>query len=296
MSINSLTIIGERINPGFASSKALLDAQDIGGLQKLAVSQHQKGAEYLTINVGEQADTSPEFLAHLIEAVQEVSDLPLSFDYPHQSIQELCLKTYDQSKAAGRKPIVNSISELRLGMLDLLKIRPFRLVAMASERLENGQPMPNTTPQEIAQTAIRMAERIITTAPEMTLDDILIDVSLCPLATDTEGQTRRAIEAIQIIGSDPSLKGIHIVVGLSNLGIMLPKLATDGSRLSTKLESAFLTLTMPTGLDTALATPGRDYQFLPDDDFVLQGFKEAISMDGYDTLICLKKLYKKGTP
>lgn len=296
MSINNLTIIGERINPGFASSKALLDAQDIEGCQKLAISQQEKGAHYLTINVGVQATASPDFLVRLIKAVQEVVDLPLSFDSPHQMIQELCLKTYDQTKAAGRKPIVNSISELRLEMLDLLKIRPFRLVVMASERLENGYAMPNVTPAEIAQTAKRMAERIISTGPGMTLDDILIDVSLHPLATDTEGKTRRAIEAIQMIGSDPDLKGIHMIVGLSNLGIMLPKFAIDGSRLSVKLESAFLTLTMPYGLDTVLATPGRDYQILPEDDFILQGFKEAISLDGYDTLLRLRQLYQKGTP
>lgn len=294
MSISSLTIIGERINPGFVSSKALLDTQDIEGLQKLAVSQKEKGARYLTINIGDQATASPDFLTRLITAVQAVVDLPLSFDYPHQSIQKRCLETYDQAKAGGRKPIVNSISELRLQMLDLIKIRPFRLVVMASERLENGYAMPNVTPEEIAQTARRMADRILTTAPDMTLDDILIDVSLCPLATDTEGQTRRAIEAIRLIGGDPALKGIHMLVGLSNLGIMLPKTAIDGSRLSVKLESAFLTLTLPHGLDTALATPGRDYQILPEDDFILQGFKEAIALDGYDTLMRLQQLYRKG--
>jgi len=296
MSISNLTIIGERINPGFARSRALLEAQDIEGLQQLAVSQKEKGARYLTINVGEQATASPDFLVRLIEAVQAVVDLPLSFDYPHQTVQEICLRTYDQAKAAGRKPIVNSISELRLEMLALLKIRPFRLVAMASERLEGGYAMPNVTPEEIARTAKRMVERIVSAGPGMTLDDILIDVSLCPLATDTEGQTRRAIEAIRLIGSDPDLKGIHMLVGLSNLGIMLPKFATDGSRLSTKLESAFLTLTMPYGLDTVLATPGRNYRILPEDDFVLQVFKKAISLDGYDTLLCLQQLYRKGTP
>lgn len=293
MTLSHLTLIGERLNPGFASSKALLDEEDIKGLQELAVSQVQRGAHYLTINVGDKATRDPSFLVKLIEAVQEVVNVPLSFDYPHRSVQEICLKTYQQDKARGRKPIVNSVTELRLDMLGLLKIQPFRLVLMASERLENGKALANRTAEEVARTAKRLAQRIVSENCGLTLDDLLIDVSLCPIASDTEGHTRRAVEAIRLIGTDPDLRGVHLMVGLSNLGIMLPKLALDGSRLSTKVESAFLTLTVPHGLDTILATPGRDYQILPEDDFVLRGFKEAIALDGFDTLLRLQQLYRK---
>lgn len=296
MTLSHLTLIGERLNPGFASSKALLDEEDIKGLQELAVSQVQRGAHYLTINVGDKATRDPSFLVKLIEAVQEVVNVPLSFDYPHRSVQEICLKTYQQDKARGRKPIVNSVTELRLDMLGLLKIQPFRLVLMASERLENGKALANRTAEEVARTAKRLAQRIVSENCGLTLDDLLIDVSLCPIASDTEGHTRRAVEAIRLIGTDPDLRGVHLMVGLSNLGIMLPKLALDGSRLSTKVESAFLTLTVPHGLDTILATPGRDYQILPEDDFVLRGFKEAIALDGFDTLMRLQQLYRKDTP
>ena len=134
---------------------------------------------------------------------------------------------------------------------------------MASERLENGKALPNLAAEEVAETARRLALRIVNDRCGFTLDDLLIDVSLCPIASDSEGHTKRAIEAIRLIGRDSELRGVHLMVGLSNLGIMLPKLALDGSRLSTKLESAFLTLTVPHGLDTILATPGRDYQILP---------------------------------
>lgn len=293
MSLPHLTLIGERINPGFASSKALLDAEDLPALQALAVSQVEKGAHYLTINVGDKATSRPEFLVKLIEAVQAAAEVPLAFDYPNHAVQELCLRTYQPAKARGRKPIVNSVSELRLDMLDLIRIQPFRLVLMASERVENGKELPNTNAEEVAQTARRLARRIVGNGSGLTLDDLIVDVSLCPIATDSEGQTRRAIEAIKLIGRDPELQGVHLIVGLSNLGIMLPKLALDGSRLSTKLESAFLTLTRPHGLDTILGTPGRDYQMLPPDDFVLRGFEEAIALDGFETLLRLQELYRR---
>lgn len=296
MPFSSLTLIGERINPGFASSKAMLDAEDLPALQALAVSQVEKGAHCLTINVGDKATERPEFLVRLIEAIQEAVDVPLAFDYPHRSVQEICLRTYRPDTARGRKPIVNSISELRLDMLELTGIQPFRLVLMASERVENGRELPNTTAEEVAQTARRLVQRVAGNGGGFAPEDLFIDVSLCPLATDSEGHTRRAIDAIKIIGRDPDLKGTHLIVGLSNLGVMLPKFARDGSRLSTKLESAFLTLTVPHGLDTILGTPGRDYQMLPPDDFVLRGFQEAIALEGFETLLRLQELYKPPTP
>jgi 5-methyltetrahydrofolate--homocysteine methyltransferase len=293
MALDNLTIIGERINPGFLSSKALLESQDIKGLQELAVAQVHKGAKYLTINVGEQAVKDPAFLAAVIQAVQAVVDVPLSFDYPNLSVQEVCLKTYDAARARGRKPIVNSLTELRWDMLDVLKIQPAKLVLMASERKEDGAAVPNHDAREIALTARRMVHRLVGDGHHLAADDLFLDVSLCPIATDTEGQTRRAIEAIRLIGRDPELRGVHMLVGLSNLGIMLPKHALDGSRLSVKVESSFLTLTMPHGLDTILGTPGREYQMLPEDDFVFRGFKEAIACEGFDTLTRVQELYQR---
>lgn len=288
-----LTIIGERINPGFARSRELLERQDLTGLQALAQAQVQKGCQYLTINVGEKAGQDPHFLVELIRAVQAVVDVPLSFDYPHESVQETCLKTYDAAKARGRKPIVNSVSELRWEMLEVLKIQPAKVVLMASERKENGREVANDTAAAIAQTAHRMVRRMLQDGYGLTPDDLLVDVSLCPIATDTEGLIRRAVEAIRLLHADPMLHGVHRLVGLSNLGIMLPKLALDGGALPTRIESSFLTLTMPCGLDTILGTPGRDYQLLPPEDFVLKGFQEAIQLEGTEALLRVRQLYRK---
>ncbi len=289
----NLTIIGERINPGFALSKDLLDRRDIPGLQSLARGQVEKGCDYLTINVGEKAQRDTAFLAEVIRAVQAVVDVPLSFDCPQASVQEICLRTYDAAKARGRKPIVNSISELRWDMREVLKIQPAKVVLMASERLENGQKIANETSLEIVRTARRMMDRLLSNGLGLAPDDLFVDVSLHPIATDTDGLIRKAVDAIRLLGGATELRGVHLLVGLSNLGIMLPKVALDGSRLSVQIESAFLTLAMPYGLDTILGTPGRAYRILPADDFVFQGFCEAIQLEGIDALERLRRLYRR---
>jgi 5-methyltetrahydrofolate--homocysteine methyltransferase len=222
-----------------------------------------------------------------------VVSLPLSFDYPNVSVQEVCLKTYDPAKAKGCKPIVNSVTERRWEMLDVLKIQPAKVVFMASERVENGQEIANQDAKEIAHTAARMVTRVLSNGHGLVADDLLIDVSLCPLASDTEGRIGRAIEAIRLISLEPALRGVHTLVGLSNLGIMLPKQAIDGEPLPVRVESSFLTLTVPNGLDTILGTPGRNYQLLSDDDLVFRGFKEAIAIGGFESLLRVQELYQR---
>lgn len=290
MSLPGLIIIGERINPGFASSKALLEAKNLDGLAQLAKDQVAKGAQYLTLNSGEAPEKDPEFQIALTKAIQNAVSVPISFDSPNPLVQELYLRTYDPAKANGQKPLINSIAQTRWNMVELLKIQPAKVVLMASERLENGMAIANKTAEEVHKTARIMVADIKQIAP-LSNDDIFIDVSVGPIATDSEGLTKMAIESIRLIGQDADLKGVHIVVGLSNLSVMLPKEATDGSPLKVHMESAFLTVAMPLGLDAILGTPGRKYEFLPENSLVLQGFKEAIEEEEFEIIMRVKKLY-----
>ncbi len=293
MSLPGLSIIGERINPGFASSKILLDNGDLEGIRDLARSQVRKGAVALNLNVGDRALREPESMAEVIRAVQDVVEVPLSFDFPNVEVQEVCLRAYDQERAGGKPPIVNSISELRWEMLDLLAIRPFRIILMASERNEGGQRVPNRTPEEVHRTAARMVGKVLERG-DLVPDDLIIDVSVGPVAADTEGLTKMAVEGIRLIGADGDLQGIHMSVGLSNISIMLPAKAFDGKPLKSRVESAFLTLTVPHGLDMIIGTPGRKYESLPDDDPVLIGFREAMDLGGIEGVTRIQQLYREG--
>lgn len=287
-----LTIISDRINPGFKSTRALLDAGDLPGLQALARQQVAAGASALDFTIGPRARDDPQFLTEAIRAVQDAVDVPLCFDYPSAEIQEVCLKTYDPQKARGARPIVNSLAETRWEMTQLLKIRPFIVMLMASERLEDGAGKPNRTADEISATAKRCALRL---AKEhgLTMDDIIIDVTVSALIADMSGQNRAALEAIGRIRADSDLQGIHISGGISNIGQQLPAKAADGSDLKRQLQCAFLTLAVPQGMDTVLATPSEQLGLLPGDNFVLQIFRQALQATGTNVLREVRKLYRK---
>ncbi|MGC2418928.1 MAG: dihydropteroate synthase [Candidatus Acidiferrales bacterium] len=292
MAIPGVSIIGDRINPGFKTTKALIEAQDVAGLQALAVRQVQAGAWCLDVTVGSRGYTDFQFLTEVIRALQAAVDVPLCFDYPSAAVQEVCLKAYDPAKAKGRKPVVNSLAETRLEMLDLVKICPFQVVLMASERLEEGSAKSNKLTSEVLGVARRMTAKL-TQEYGFSRSDILVDVTIHSLISDLEGLTKMALDAIRSIGEDPELKGIHIMGGMTNIGNMLPPLKFDGVSLRQLTENAFLTLAVPLGFDTIMGTPWNDFRLLPDDNVVLQTLKDFNELKGLDAMRRLRKLWAR---
>lgn len=288
----AIKIIGERINPGFKSTRALFDNEDIPGIQALAVKQAEAGASWLNVNIGARALTDREFMARVIRAIQEVVTVPLSFDFPSADVQKVCLAAYDRARAGGASPIVNSITEHRWDLIDLYApMGPFKVVLMASERVENGVAFGNKSADEIYTTARRCALRLHKEYG-MPLGDILIDMSVSAIIADTTGLNRATLDAIARIGADPELKGVHMMGGLSNIGQQLPPKAVDGSDLKHSLECAFLTIAAPLGFDTVLGTPWRGYHPLPEDHYVLQTYRNFLEQTGSNALRAVRKFYR----
>ncbi|MCC7114863.1 MAG: dihydropteroate synthase [Burkholderiales bacterium] len=293
MSIPGLTIIGERINPGFRSTQALFDDEDFAGIQALAVRQAQAGASYLNVNAGTQALRDPKFMIEVVRAIQAVVDLPLSLDCPDYTVLKSVLEAYDPARARGRKPVINSISESRWELAELMKIRPCKAILMSSEQERDGRSVPNRSGAEVHEVATRKVRRLLAGGYAQGPDDFFVDVSIATLAADTEGVIRMALDGIRLVHADPEMAGVHIMGGLSNLPQHLPAKAADGSDLRYHLECAFLTVAMPMGFDTVLGTPWRDYRLLPDDNFVLREFRRIIALSDSDALMAVVDLYQE---
>lgn len=287
----NIGIIGERINPGFKSTRALFDNQDIPGIQALAVKQAEAGARYLNVNIGAQALTDPQWMARVIEAIQEAVSIPISFDFPSKKVQEICLSCYDAEKAGGELPIVNSITEHRWDLMELYGEYKFKVILMASERVEEGVAKGNKTADEIYSTARRATLRLKNDYG-MPLDHIFIDMSVSAIIADTEGLNSSTVKAIRLIGADPELQGVHMMGGLSNIGQQLPPKAADGSDLKHGLENAFLTLTVPHGFDYVLGTPWRGYEQLDEEHYVLTTYRNFLEQRGSNALRAVRKFYR----
>jgi cobalamin-dependent methionine synthase I len=288
MAIEGLQIIGESINDSVPSTRRLFDAGDLDAVVELARSQDEKGAAYIDVNVGSRP---PELMAELVKKIQAVTAKPLSIDTPDAEIAKAGLEAYDPQRAGARKPILNSISPLRVPMFELAQVQPFKPILLASERDVEGRSRPCRTADETYEAARYLRDAALYCDPRMTNDDLIIDPGIAPVGTDAEGNLKRLMAAIQRIHNDEDFAGVHVSVGLSNFTVMLPPKRADGSPLKGPLESAFLTKAMPLGLDMIVGSVKRNYQLLPADHPAMICLEDVLAAEGFDAILRIREFY-----
>lgn len=294
MQFENLIVVGDRINPqGFKNTARMIEQEDFPGLQALAVKQVEAGAHYLDLTVGPRAYKDLEFLRKVLVAIQDAVKVPLCIDYPVKDIVAACLEVYDAGKCGGQAPLINSVAETRMEMFGLLEIAPCKMIVMTSEYVdESGHPKRSKRPEEVIGAGRRLVEKL-TNDCGLKPDDIFVDVTINSMISDTEGLTKMALDAIAGIRSDPVMRGVHIIGGLTNIGNMVPKVAFDGMSLRMCLESAFLTRAVPLGFDAVMGTPWNDLRPLPEGHEVLTAFDEVIRLTGLNAMRRLRLLWAK---
>lgn len=288
MTVTGLSIIGESINDSIPSTQKLFEAGNFEAIKDLARMQDERDAAYIDVNVGRRP---PEFMAEVVRHIQDATHKPLSIDTPDMATAEAGLKAYHPEKAGQALPILNSISPLRLEMLSLFDVQPFMPILMISERAENGKSKPNHTAEEIHETAHFMIDAVRHSAQNLPNEHCIFDPGVPALGSDMDGATEVVLEALGRMHADPELAGMHASVGLSNFTNMLPRRKPDGSPVRSPLESAFLTLAMPVGLDMVIGSVKRKYRLLSEDDPALVCVKEVFERKGPDRLKRLMEFY-----
>ena len=288
MPLPGLTVIGESINDSVPSTRKLYDANDIAEIRALAKLQDEKGARYIDVNVGKRG---PEFMAAIVREVQSATARPLSIDTPDPVLAEAGLRAYDRGRAGGAMPILNSISMLRMSMLDLYAIQPFMPILIISERMEDGVSRPNRTAAETYATAQQIVAALGKSKYKIPPEQCVIDPGIAPIGSDTEGYTRNLMESLRLLKADAQFDKCHRSVGLSNFTVMLPSKRPDGSPVRGPLESAFLTRAMPLGLDMIIGSVNRNYQVLTDDHPAMKCFDDVCRLEGFDIILKVQEFY-----
>jgi cobalamin-dependent methionine synthase I len=281
-----LNILAEKINDSVPSTHVLFEQGKIDEIVNLAKEQAEQGARYIDVNIGPR---DPRLMVELIKAIQDHITLPLSIDTPSYEIAELALKAYDPAKAGGEKPILNSIGPKRLRMFDLLQIQPCKVIMIVNEKEDDGKAVVCTEAVHV----VEAAQQMYTHAQKHNLsnDDIIFDPSIAPISTDMKGLTRMTVNAVAAIGSTPLFKGCHMSVGLSNFTVMMPSKTKSGQLVKTPLENAFLSLTVPKGLDYIVGSTKKKYDFLPEDHLAMQTVYKVLSLTGIEAVKAVRQFY-----
>lgn len=286
MAIDTLHIIGESINDSVPSTRQLYEAEDYDAIGELAFFQTENGATVIDVNVGSRA---PEVMRRAVEAVQSRSSLPLSIDTPDRELASAGLLACDLDRG---KPILNSISPLRIEMFELYSLVPFRPILLISERrLPDGTGGPCRDADETYEAALQLFK--IAKSYGIPNEDIFFDAGIAPLATDTEGNLSRLLASLEMIHNNSEMRGTHASVGLSNFTVMLPaKRKVDDSPVKSPLESAFLTLAMPLGLDYVIGSVKRNYRILANDDQAMSCVTDVLRLRGVEALKRVRSFYR----
>jgi cobalamin-dependent methionine synthase I len=206
-------IIGENIHIISDKVKAALQERNAAFFQDLAVRQVEAGANALDLNLGPRKKDWEEVFPWLVETVEAVVDVPLSFDSTNLQGIEAGLK-----KVTKAQPIINSTSAEpeRLERVPLVaKQYNARLVALTMGT--SGIPVAADARVTIAiENLIPRALEIDFPVSDLIIDPLVLTVSGC------QEYCPELIEAIRTlqVAWDPTPP---ISVGLSNVSNSVPR-------------------------------------------------------------------------
>ena len=227
-------LVGERINPSMRTAMAqdLLNG-DYTTVQREAIEQVEAGAMALDVSAGIPQAKEQNILPKLIQAVQEVVDVPLSITANSPDALRKALDTY-QGRA-----LVNALSADHVTLAAFLPIvaeYQAACVIMCSD--ENGIPDEFGPRVAIAEKALALADDA-----GISRDSVLIDPVVMPIGAQHKvGQTvLSTIDALQ------NTLRVNTICGVSNISIGLPNRVT--------LNAAFLSMLIARGVPIAITNP-----------------------------------------
>lgn len=235
-------ILGENIHIISDKVKEALKIRDAGFFQDLAVKQVEAGAQALDLNLGPRKNDWADVFPWIVETVEAVVDVPLSFDSTNLDGIEAGLK-----KISKAQPIINSTSAEpeRLEKVPLLaKKYNTRLLALTMGK--SGIPVAADERVNIALEALipRMLE-IDFPISDLIIDPLVLTVSGCQQYCP---QLIEAVRTLQFAWDPPPT----ISVGLSNVSNAVPN---ENHALINRVYCAML---MGVGLSMMIANPMDD--------------------------------------
>ncbi len=232
-------IIGENIHIISSKVKEAIKEKDAKFFQELAVMQVEAGAQALDLNLGPRKKDGEELFPWMVETVEAVVDVPLSFDTTNLAGIEAGLK-----KITKAQPIINSTSAdpERLEKVPLVaKEYNTKLIALTM-----GKGMIPVTADERVSIAV---EQLIPRMLE--IDFPVTDLIIDPLVLTVSGCQEYCPELIEAIRTlqyvwDPSP---HISVGLSNVSNAVPNANRP------LINQVYCAMLMGVGLQMMIADP-----------------------------------------
>lgn len=227
-------LIGERINPtGKKLFKEALRNNDIDYILGEGLSQQDRGAHILDVNVGLPEIDEVQMLKKVSFELQAIIDLPLQIDTTDVNAMEEALRQYNG------KAMINSVNgkeEVMHEIFPLVKKYGGLVVCLTLD--EDGIP-------DNAEKRVEIAKKIIDKAASFGIakKDLIFDTLAMTVSADSNA-AKATLEALRAIRYD---LGCHTSLGVSNVSFGLPEREI--------VTATFFALAMENGLSAAIMNP-----------------------------------------
>ncbi|CEO89332.1 methyltetrahydrofolate cobalamin methyltransferase [Syntrophaceticus schinkii] len=229
-----MIIVGELINASRKAVGEAISAQDAEAIKKLAVDQHEAGANYIDVNAGIFVGQEAGYLQWLVKTVQGAVDAPCCIDSPDPKAIENALSVHKGTA------MINSISlekDRYNALLPVVAGTDLKVVALCM----SDEGMPETT-----EDRVKIADQLINDLVKnnIPLDNIYVDPLVQPVSTKSTfgDEFLNAVDEIMT-----RFKGVHTICGLSNISYGLP--------LRQMLNQTFAVMAIARGLDALIINP-----------------------------------------
>ena len=230
-------IIGERINPtGKKKFKEALKNEDMDYILKEAITQQDKGAHILDVNVGLPDIDEVAMMEKVVKELQSVTSLPLQIDTVDGKAMERAMRIYNG------KPMINSVNGKQVSMDEVFPlVRKYGGVVVGLTIDEEGIPKD-------AEGRVRVAGKIINEAAKYGIDkkDIVIDVLTMTISSEKDG-AKVTLKALKRVREE---FGVRTVLGVSNISFGLPRRPI--------VNSYFYAMAMQNGLTAGIINPSSE--------------------------------------
>ena len=230
-------IIGERINPtGKSKFKQALKEHNLDYILKEGITQQDKGAHILDVNVGLPDIDEVVMMKEVVRELQSVTSLPLQIDTVDTEAMEQAMRIYNG------KPMVNSVSGKQESMNAVFPLsQKYGGVVIGLTLDENGIP-------KTAKGRLEVAGKIIEEAKKYGIDkkDIVIDVLTMTISSEPNG-AKTTLEALKMVRDT---YGVRTALGVSNISFGLPSRPV--------INANFYTMAMQNGLTAGIINPSSE--------------------------------------
>ena len=219
---------------------------------KEAITQQDKGAHILDVNVGLPDIDETEMMKEAVTQIQSVTNLPLQIDTVDAEAMEAAMRIYNG------KPMINSVSGKQESMNQVFPlIQKYGGVVVGLTLDENGIP-------QTAEGRVKIAGKIIAEAEKYGIQkkDIVIDVLTMTISSEKDG-AKIVFEALRQVRAK---YGVRTVLGVSNISFGLPRRPI--------INSYFYAMAMQSGLSAGIINPSSTE--------MMQAYDSYVALMGYD--------------